>query len=49
LNWRLPNDLVTALELSEKLIVEIIAISKENQRRVLHCRMFNDAAGVEEH
>ena len=40
---------MAALELAEKLVVEVVAVGQHHQRRVLHRRMPDDARGVEEH
>ena len=45
----MPDDFVATLELAEELIVEIVAVCEENQRRVFHRRVLDDAAGIEEH
>ena len=49
LHRSLPQDFVATLELAEELIVQVVSIGQENQRRILHRRLFDDAAGVEEH
>ena len=45
LHGSLPQDFVATLELAEWLIVQIISIGKKNHRRILHRRLFDDAAG----
>src|SRR5207253_2141345 len=49
LNRCLPNDFMTALELAEELIVQVVSVSEENQSWIFHCWMFDDAACIEEH
>jgi hypothetical protein len=49
LHGRLAEDVRAALELAEKLIVEIVAVGHHHQRRVLHRRMPHHARGEEEH
>ena len=36
LHWSLPQDFVATLELAEELIVQVVSIGQENQRRILH-------------
>lgn len=38
-----------ALELAEKLVMEVVAVGQHHQRRVLHRRMPHHAGGEEEH
>jgi hypothetical protein len=38
-----------ALELAEKLVVEVVAVGQHHQRRVLHRRMPHHAGGEEQH
>ena len=45
LHRRLAEDVRAALELAEKLVIEIVAIGQHNQRRVLHRRMPHHARG----
>ena len=42
LNRSLSQDFVATLELAEKLIVQVVPIGQENQRRILHRRLFDD-------
>jgi len=49
LHGRLAEDVRAALELAEKLIVEIVAVGQHHQRRVLHRRMPHHAGSEEEH
>ena len=49
LRRRLAEDFRAALELAEKLVVEIVAVGQHHQRRVLHGRMPHHARGEEEH
>jgi hypothetical protein len=49
LHRRLAEDVRAALELSEKLVVEIVAVGQHHQRWVLHRRMPHHARGEEEH
>ena len=49
LNRDLTKDFVAALELAEKLVVEVVAVSQHHQRRVLHRRVAHDAGRIEEH
>lgn len=45
----LAEDIRAALELAEKLVVEIVAVGKHHQRRALHRRMPHHTGGEEEH
>jgi hypothetical protein len=45
LHRSLSQDFVATLELTKELIVQVVLIGQENQRRILHRRLFNDAAG----
>ena len=49
LHRRLAEDVRAALELAEKLIVEIVSVGQHHQRRVLHRRMPHHAHAEEEH
>ena len=49
LHGRLAEDFVAALKLPKELIVEIVAVGEDDERRVLHHRVPHDACGVEEH
>ena len=49
LHRRLAEDVRAALELAEKLVVEIVAVRQHDERRVLHRRVPHHARGEEEH
>jgi hypothetical protein len=49
LHGRLAKDVVAALELAEKLVVQVVAVGQHHQRRVLHGRVPHHPRGVEEH
>ena len=49
LHRRLAEDVRAALELTEKLVVQVVAVGQHHQRRVLHRRMPHHAGGEEEH
>ena len=49
LHGGLAEDFVAALKLPKELIVEIVAVGEDDERRVLHHRVPHDACGVEEH
>src|SRR5205814_10420265 len=40
---------MAALELAEELVVQVVSICEENQRRIFHRWVLDDAPGVEEH
>ena len=40
---------MTAGERAEELVVQVVAVGDDDQRRVLHRRVEDDAAGVERH
>src|SRR5690606_7646105 len=49
LNRRLAQKLPAAGEGAEELVVEVVAVGEHDDRRVLHHRLADDAAGVERH
>jgi hypothetical protein len=49
LHGRLAEDVRAALELAEKLIVEVVAVGQHDERRVLHRGLADHAGGEEEH
>ena len=49
LHRRLAQQVVAAREGAEELVVEVVAVGEDDDRRVLHRRVQDDAAGVERH
>ncbi len=49
LHGRLAEELEAALELAEELVVEVVAVGQDHQRRVLHRRVADHPGGVEQH
>ena len=49
LDRHLSEDIMAPLELAEELVVEVIAVSENHQRRVLHRWMTHHAGSVKEH
>lgn len=47
LHRSLPQDFMPTLELAAELVVQVVPISQENQRRILERRFFDDAAGLQ--
>ena len=45
----LADDLIAAVELPEELVIQIVAIGQDYDRRVLHGRVLGHTAGIEEH
>ncbi len=45
----LAQELLAAGECAEELLVEVVAVGDDDERRVLHLRMQHDASGVEGH
>ncbi len=49
LDWFLPQQFAVGTEGAEELIVEVVAIRDDNQRRVLHRRMLDNLPAVKGH
>ena len=45
----LPQQILTARERAEELVVKVVAIGEDDERRILHRRLVDDAPGVERH
>jgi hypothetical protein len=44
-----PENVVAALELAEKLVVEVVAVGQHHQRRIMHRGLADHPRGEEQH